>query len=198
MWRDKYPSKLAVADAALWQDKYWQPLQSSSAFRASVAQPRPRSVRSRRRRRRPAPRDASTVGSFDTLSYHSGARTVVMVHRDDMWCREHRRGPSTDPWVVGIFQRPDCRYLELRAKREAPRGLELSLRISDRQIAARAHDSDLQFWATRVLPHAIELHFHGAERRLPKLRLRREFFKYLLYEEDTPNMVGATLHQSTL
>ena len=156
-WRDKYPPKPDIPDAALWKDKYKQPLRSSSAYQASIAQPsRPRSVRRRRRRPTQYQRDASTVGSFDTLSYHDGARTIVMVHRTDMWCREHRK--VLDPWVVGVFQRPDCRYLELRAKREAPRGMELSLRISDRQINARAHPYDLQHWATRVLPFAVELY----------------------------------------
>ena len=151
VWRDKYPPKPDIPDAALWKDKYKQPLRSSSAYQASIAQPsRPKSVRRRRRRPTQYQRDASTVGSFDTLSYHDGARTIVMVHRNDIWCREHRK--VLDPWVVGVFQRPDCRYLELRAKREAPRGLEVSLRISDRQINARAHPYDLQHWATRVLP----------------------------------------------
>ena len=195
VWRDKYPPKPDIPDAALWKDKYKQPLRSSSAYQASIAQPsRPKSVRRRRRRPAQYQRDASTVGSFDTLSYHDGARTIVMVHRNDIWCREHRK--VLDPWVVGVFQRPDCRYLELRAKREAPRGLEVSLRISDRQINARAHPYDLQHWATRVLPFAVELYFPGRDRALPRLRLRRDFFKYLIDDVilDTPNSVRATLN----
>ena len=84
----------------------------------------------------------------------------------------------------------------IRAKREAPRGLEVSLRISDRQINARAHPYDLQHWATRVLPFAVELYFPGRDRALPRLRLRRDFFKYLIDDVilDTPNSVRATLN----
>ena len=74
--------------------------------------------------------------------------------------------------------------------------MELSLRISDRQINARAHPYDLQHWATRVLPFAVELYFPGRDRALPRLRLRRDFFKYLIDDVvlDTPNSVRATLN----
>ena len=100
------------------------------------------------------------------------------------------------PFLLYSSWSSDCRYLELRAKREAPRGMELSLRISDRQINARAHPYDLQHWATRVLPFAVELYFPGRDRALPRLRLRRDFFKYLIDDVvlDTPNSVRATLN----
>ena len=47
-----------------------------------------------------------------------------------------------------------------------------------------------------MLPFAVELHFPGRDRALPRLRLRRDFFKYLIDDVilDTPNSVRATLN----